>query len=456
VSSALRSTMEKKAISVDAFFDEIAGGQPRIPMESFSKCLGDLELGFPDEHIKMVGRHIGAEGGVGRRSFELLIRQFYKCMKGIAITDEFAISKSKTLRMLDAFEIVEVLEGPIVDEKVGVERVKGKALTDSTMGWISMKGNQGTPFLQEAQRPCYYCVADVPLDKDYDNSNSDAPVRILKASEVIEVVEGPRAESFQGATRARVRACRDGKVGWFAMKTKDSISNVEQSGKYYRCTAQIAMTDAKDIKKCKVLRKLAQHEVFVELEALAAEDGSVQRIRGKALKDQLEGWITLKGNKGTVYAEEAIVYTVLSDTPMQKGFETDGAALVRTLEKGEAVEVTEGPIEEKIEVFRFKGRALSDGTLGWASVKADLLKLWDASYKSMTEPELTSSMKLGGDTLCKLAKDDTVEALDGPREEDGVLRMQVKTDKDGTIGWVTLRNAEGAASFEHLPMSHRS
>merc|ERR1712232_1482935 len=169
-------------------------------------------------------------------------------------------------------------------------------------------------------------------------------------------MEGPRKDSFEGAFRAKAKACKDGATGWFSLKTKDGKANAEQTGKYYVCTAAIAMTDVSDIKACKVIRKLDMKEVAQVLEGpVEQEEAGVHRIRCKSLKDGQEGWITIRGNKGTVYAEESTkLYTLSNEVPLHKQFETDGATLVRQLLQGEAVELLEGPKEEKYEITRLK------------------------------------------------------------------------------------------------------
>merc|ERR1719277_2432647 len=101
------------------------------------------------------------------------------------------------------------------------------------------------------------------------------------------------------------------------------------------------MTDSMDIKDCKVVRKLAVGELFTVLEGpTVAEDAGIPRVRGKSVQDDKEGWITVKGNAGTVYAEPSTKhYCVLQDTALSKKFSSaDAGGQVRTLEKGEAIQ----------------------------------------------------------------------------------------------------------------------
>merc|ERR1719253_1720605 len=133
------------------------------------------------------------------------------------------------------------------------------------------------------------------------------------------------------------------------MKDKSGKVCMEKSGKVYTCTATVAITDEFDIKSCKVLKKLAVDEVFTITEGPIKDDSGVERVKGKSTKDESIGWITIKGNAGTTYAKvNEKLYTVKKDVPLQQRFSSDSAA-VRTLAVDEAIEVLEGPKEEKFQ-----------------------------------------------------------------------------------------------------------
>jgi hypothetical protein len=46
-------------------------------------------------------------------------------------------------------ENVEIMDGPTNDEKLGLMRVKAKSLLDGVEGWMTLEGNQGTPFMKK-------------------------------------------------------------------------------------------------------------------------------------------------------------------------------------------------------------------------------------------------------------------------------------------------------------------
>jgi len=177
-------------------------------------------------------------------------------------------------------------------------------------------------------------------------------------------------------------------------------------------------------------------------------------MRCKSMKDGEEGWITIKGNKGTVYAEETTkLYTLVNAVAFHKQFETDGATLVRQLVVGEAVEVIDGPKEEKREVTRLKGRAVSDGAVGWVSLRPSAMKPWSPQYKCSAEAVLSSSCKEGGDSVRNVEVGEIVQVLDGPKKADTSMRMKVRAEKDSAAGWVTLRTADGTDLFKNFTKS---
>ena len=72
----------------------------------------------------------------------------YVCVKAIAMTSAFDMGKSKILRSLAEKEEVEVIDGPRSDPSTKMERLHVKCLSDAKEGWVTVKGNQGTAFLE--------------------------------------------------------------------------------------------------------------------------------------------------------------------------------------------------------------------------------------------------------------------------------------------------------------------
>jgi len=196
VSAALREEVQRKGSTIEALFASILpSGEETISPVVFAAYLGKLpNFNIPPEHKDLLLEHVAA-GGISRRNFVQLVQQYLNCVKPIAIANDFDIGKSKTQRMLDVGELVEILEGPREDDKLGLTRIRGRALRDGSSGWISVKGNRGTPFLVEAAKPFRVCTAEVVMEKDF-KSDTLGTVKTLQTDEVLEVLEGPRKEEL--------------------------------------------------------------------------------------------------------------------------------------------------------------------------------------------------------------------------------------------------------------------
>jgi len=450
--SALRSVVQKNSSTLEKLFLEIVTpGDERISPDAFCKYLEGLDgHAFRTEHLRLLCNHLEA-GGVGRRKFLTFLQQYFVVAKPIAITNEFEISKGKSLRKAETDEQLEVLEGPRTDDKLGVTRVKARSLSDGTEGWITVKGNQGTPFLKEVEKPYYACKKDLSLGKDFSSHGDEGLVRTLKSDEVLELLEGPRKESFGPGQRIRAKATSDGVTGWLTASDKRGTVFAEADGRSYTCTSSIAMTDNMDIKACKVIRKLAVDEVFIAEEGpIEEKEAGVTRVKGRAAKDDAVGWVTIKGNAGTVYAEASTKhYTVIKETPLQKKF-ASSSEQVRVLASGEAVEALEGPKKETFPPeVRVRCRAISDGAEGWVLLQNDTLRPWTPHYtckKAVPLHDVLASE--GASALRQVEVGERLELIEGPVEEAGELRIKAEAAKDNAVGWITVRDKEGKRFLE--------
>ena len=118
-------------------------------------------------------------GTVEEANFAKLASRMYVCVKAIAMTSAFDMGKSKILRSLAEKEEVEVIDGPRSDPSTKMERLHVKCLSDAKEGWVTVKGNQGTAFLE-------------PLDshiKDLDSSFKTKRADQTKAMIQLKTVE---------------------------------------------------------------------------------------------------------------------------------------------------------------------------------------------------------------------------------------------------------------------------
>lgn len=271
----------------------------------------------------------------------------------------------------------------------------------------------------------------------------------LKTHEVVEVLEGPRTEAADTALRAQAKAA-DGTVGWFTLRTQQGKEAAKAGNKSFVTLSSIALTDDLNIKSCKVLRKLDKGEVLECTEGPVEDDtAGCTRIKVTASKDGKEGWVTTKGNAGSLYAEQSgTIYTMTAEMPLQAGFESDSAK-VGTLKEGSSIELIKGPIEEKPDTeVRVRGRVTSSGQTGWLTLTGDNLKPWGPRYRCVHGTAINDVADVASEaakTLRKLEVGETVELLEGPTLEAGagIMRLRGKADRDGVVGWISIAGNQG-------------
>jgi len=369
------------------------------------------------------------------------VQLYYTVVKDIALTDGKEVSTCKSLRKVEKDEIIEVIQGPQADEKSGLQRIRGRALLDGMEGWITLQGNQGTPFLKESPKPFYVCKTDTQME----------PGRTIKDEEILELLEGPKMEQLPDLLRAKVKTTSaDAVTGWVVLRGRCGTVFAEANKKLFVCTSSVAMTDAQNINDCKVVRKLAVGELFETIgEAVEDAASKVWRIEGKAVKDGKPGWITTKGSAGTVFAEATTkYYSVQIECSVQKTPKSDAESL-KTLKVGETFELLERPKEEKAAPqVRIKCRAVKDSIVGWVLGAGKTVVPWVPIYKCLKATQLQNQQAVeGAEVLAEVALGEKVELYDGPVEDGAVLRIQAKVVKDGSVGWLTLKDAEGKKIF---------
>eukprot|EP00746_Dinoflagellata_sp_MGD_P125903 gnl/MRDRNA2_/MRDRNA2_60792_c0_seq2.p1 gnl/MRDRNA2_/MRDRNA2_60792_c0~~gnl/MRDRNA2_/MRDRNA2_60792_c0_seq2.p1 ORF type:complete len:1843 (+),score=571.54 gnl/MRDRNA2_/MRDRNA2_60792_c0_seq2:92-5620(+) len=444
VETAITSAAHKKGGSGDEYFAGIAGkGKDFITEAQLSKYLSSLEgLSLSAEQKKLVFKDMLCDGKLPKQRFIRIVAQYYVCMKDIGITTEFEIS-AKTVRKMNVGELMELLSEPKTDEASGIVRIKGRALQDGKVGWVSMKGNAGTAFLEKCNKPYLSCTGDAILYAGEPSKGEE--VRKLKSHEVLEVIEGPIAEKGGDLIRIQGKAKADGKVGWLTIKDPTGAVYAEKDAKY-KCVQTIALTDDLDVMKSKVIRKIEVGELLCKLEGPVTSSGA-SRIRGKADKDGAEGWITIKGNAGTSYVEEAAskVYSIKSCVNMHARIDA-GSNFVKELKVGDVVEAMGEPKVEKIDgMSRIKCKAFSDGKEGWVlQLKGGTIGSWHPHYKCRETTSIYKTAKVAEDELVrKLDKGEGVEFLSGPQFDEAGAWAQFRADRDKTVGWVLIQDAKG-------------
>merc|ERR1712187_685167 len=188
-------------------------------------------------------------------------------------------------------------------------------------------------------------------------------------------------------------------------------------------------------------------------DAVTDEETGITRAPGKPLKGKKTGWITTKGNAGTVYAEaDTKKYFVEKEAELEDRFASAGAKPVRKLEVGETFTLLEGPREEKAPPeYRMKVRCLKDGKEGWVSKTPTTVRAANSMYRCLQDKVALTDSRAGTNVedskvLKEFFKGEQVEILEGPVEEGKELRIKCVT-KDGKVGWVTIKGEDGKDAF---------
>lgn len=155
VSSAIRAYIRSKESSLEQLFTDLAGeGVGEIPMEKLAAHFADVpDLALPKEHMLLAFGADDPADGIRRESYFKLLERYCVCIKPIALTQDYDIRTSALVRMLAMHEVLEIVDGPVSDETLGVTRVRGRAVQDDVVGWVTFTGNRGTPFLRDTPKP---------------------------------------------------------------------------------------------------------------------------------------------------------------------------------------------------------------------------------------------------------------------------------------------------------------
>jgi len=149
---AIRKYAASKKMSGEELFDTLKTDD-KMPEAAFVKLLSQLEEPLSAEVAKLVSQKVEKES-ISKDNFMKFVVLYFKVVRGIAFTDGMDISSCKTLRKCEENEVLEVLEGPVEDEKNGMTRVRAKACSEPhTVGWVTVAGSKGTAFLQKALKP---------------------------------------------------------------------------------------------------------------------------------------------------------------------------------------------------------------------------------------------------------------------------------------------------------------
>jgi len=440
---ALRKHASAKGLQPAEVFKELSNGGDAVSAQALRKFLENI----PDSGVNASQLDLGVDKlatSLSKLSMASMFQEYHRCIKDIAITTAFEVKESKTIRKLLEGEIVEVLETRKGDDESVPTRMRCRALVDLQEGWITLKGNQGTAFMDTCSKPFFCSEQEASLQMSFASSSEE--VCKLVPGEVLEVLEGPRQEEAMETKRVKGKAGKDGKLGWVTLTSPGGRENLELA-KLLICKQPIAITTTFDITEGKSIRKLEVGEPLELLEE-PKEDAvrRLTRVKARTKNDGKEGWVTLKGNHGTSYADETDTHYICKfSVPLQKRCATTSEE-IRIIEEGEVFEVVDGPKSETKEgARRVRARGLSSGSEGWFTLSATFTE-WSVRYKVAQSTVLNDGIAIkDSKVIRKLEAGEFLEALDVPELEKsaGVLRARVRAEKDGATGFATIRGNKG-------------
>eukprot|EP00930_Biecheleria_cincta_P019186 TRINITY_DN14712_c0_g1_i1.p1 TRINITY_DN14712_c0_g1~~TRINITY_DN14712_c0_g1_i1.p1 ORF type:complete len:2123 (-),score=549.27 TRINITY_DN14712_c0_g1_i1:16-6384(-) len=466
VAASLQDKVKADSLSVDTLFAQLRSeNDPPHSCTVRTEALKEFLKGHIDAEELQCGL-ASYPDTISRLGISGLVQQHRRCIKEVALTPNFEVKGSSPLRKLDMGEVLEVFGQPAKEESTGLVRTRCRAVKDLTDGWVTIFGNQGSTYLEKSDKPYLVCEAEAPLHESCSSSSSE--LRKLSVGEVMEVLEGPRPEPVVVVNRARGKAVKDGAVGWVLFKDQNSQCFFE-AAKLMLCKASVALTDSFDIATCQAVRKLDVGERLDILEEPTEdEQRKLLRVQVRAQIDGKEGWVTVRGNQGTVFVERSKMhYKCTKDVQLAGGGKVPGKEHVakgnkdssRLLEAGEIFELLFEPTTERIG-GRMLARAHSLNATsedqpaeGWVVLGEAVLPL-NLRQRCVQACTLMDGMDTETATVVrKLDAGETMELLDVPRRRDAESRemfSHVRATQDGAVGFLPFLGKLGKPALTNI------
>jgi len=140
---------------------------------------------------------------------------------------------------------------------------------------------------------------------------------------------------------------------------------------FYKCVKETILTDGMSVRDSTPVRRVEVTEVVEVLEGPVKDESfGMMRVKARMLKDGKEGWISIAGNRGTVFLKRGgNMYKVVKETVLSRNIQPDDdESAMKKLPVGEVLEMHEVPRVDGISgLTRMKAKAKSDGAIGWVT-----------------------------------------------------------------------------------------
>jgi hypothetical protein len=170
-----------------------------FPKDAVVRWFGDLNTEF-----------------IEAKDLERLMRVCYKVVSPVVMNDKLNASDSETsaIRRLQVDDVLELCgDGAEEDTATGVMRIHARCLSGGEVGYVTVKSNQGTVFI-ETGGSLFIVTEETPLRDSSGSQSTGEASRKLKKGEMLEVLEHPRKDEASGAMFTKVKTQSDGVIGW--------------------------------------------------------------------------------------------------------------------------------------------------------------------------------------------------------------------------------------------------
>lgn len=177
---------------------------------------------FPRDAVVRWFERIHREDNVALKPADLerLTRVLYKVVNPVLMTPKLDASDSDigvSRRRVEYDEVLELIgKGLEEDTATGVMRIHARSLKEGDVGYVTVKGNQGTVFV-EAGGATFIVQKETTLDETSSVSaagDEKEESHKLKEGEILEVLEHPKKDEASGDWRTKLKSQTSGRVGW--------------------------------------------------------------------------------------------------------------------------------------------------------------------------------------------------------------------------------------------------
>ncbi|CAK9037003.1 unnamed protein product [Durusdinium trenchii] len=160
-------------MSIDRDILEEASAPPELGKAK----LPVMPVDFTEDLLAQLFKTVADGGRLSEDVFCRIMRSYGKVVKEGVMTKDLKVTGENAVRKLCVDEVLEVLEGPVEEEELKVPRVKARCISDDSEGWLTIRGNDGTTFLQD-WHALFRILRDVPLTANFERP-ADPSSRVL-------------------------------------------------------------------------------------------------------------------------------------------------------------------------------------------------------------------------------------------------------------------------------------